>query len=110
MADKTTRIRELNDRFRTTLSGGKVYMTAGVDNFEPDVKARALEAMRTFNDFKTGNDPYREHDFGSLELDGHKFFFKIDYFSSDDPDLGAEDPSDAATTERVITLMLADEY
>ena len=104
------RIRALNDQFRTTLTGGKVYMTDGVAALAPEVRARALEAMRTFAAFTTGNDPYREHDFGAFELDGRKFFFKIDYYDKRDPDLGAEDPADAATTERVITLMLSEEY
>jgi hypothetical protein len=28
----------------------------------------------------TNNDPYGEHDFGSFELAGEKFFWKIDYY------------------------------
>jgi Protein of unknown function (DUF3768) len=110
MSDNTARIRELNDQFRTTLTGGKVYMTNGVDALAPDLKARALEAMRTFTAFTADNDPHKEHDFGAFTLEGTKLFWKIDYFDKRDPDLGAEDPADAATTERVLTLMLADEY
>ena len=55
------------------------------------------------------NDPYQEHDFG-VTLDDRKLFWKIDYFDKRDPDLGAENPADAETTERVLTLMLAEEY
>ena len=65
---------------------------------------------RTFDAFTAGNDPNGEHDFGSFELDGVKLFWKIDYYDKRDPDLGAEDPADATTTERALTLMLADEY
>ena len=64
----------------------------------------------TFTDFTKDNDPHREHDFGAFDVDGQRLFWKIDYFDQRDPDLGAEDPSDEATTERVLTLMLADEY
>jgi hypothetical protein len=110
MSDTTKRIRELNDRFRTTLTGGKVYMTAGVAAFSNDAKARALLQVVTFTDFTGHNDPHQEHDFGAFELDGQRLFWKVDYFDKRDPDLGAEDPSDEATTERVLTLMLADEY
>lgn len=110
MSDTARRICELNDRFRTTLTGGKVYMTAGVDALSHDEKARAIEAMRTFDTFTADNDPHREHDFGAFTLGGHKLFWKIDYFDKRDPDLGAENPADAKTTERVLTLMLAEEY
>jgi hypothetical protein len=110
MSSKTDRIRELNDRFRTTLQGGKLYMTDGVHALAPDIKTRALEAMRTFSVFTPDNDPHGEHDFGSFEIVDQKFFWKIDYFDKRDPDLGADDPSDPTSTERVLTLMLADEY
>ena len=60
--------------------------------------------------FTADNDPHREHDFGAFTLEGRKLFWKIDDFDTRDPNLGAEDPADAATTERVLTLMLADEY
>ena len=110
MSATAARIRKFNDQFRFTLQGGKVYMTAGVDALAPDVKARALMAVRTFDAFTSDNDPHREHDFGAFTLDGHKLFWKIDYFDKRDPDVGAEDPSNASTTERVLTLMLADEY
>ncbi|MGZ5042816.1 MAG: DUF3768 domain-containing protein, partial [Usitatibacter sp.] len=50
-----------------------------------------------------------EHDFGSFEAEGEKIFFKIDYF---DRTLThhSPDPADPAVTERVITIMLAEEY
>ena len=54
-------------------------------------------------------DPYEEHDFGSFEADGHKIFFKIDYYHST-LTVHSPDPSDPAVTNRVITIMLAEEY
>jgi hypothetical protein len=55
------------------------------------------------------NDPHEEHDFGAFEVEGHKIFFKIDYY---DATLTCHSPdaSDPAVTKRVITIMLAEEY
>jgi hypothetical protein len=65
--------------------------------------------VRRFSEFGPDNDPHGEHDFGVFEHDGHRFFFKIDYY---DPDLrfGSEDPTDPEKTTRVLTIMLAEEY
>lgn len=102
-------IATLNDRFRETFVGGSVLMTAGVQELGPEFVAAALGAVRAFKEFTKDNDPYREHDFGSLELDGQKLFWKIDYY---DPPMeyGSENPSDPEVTRRVLTVMLAEEY
>lgn len=113
MTDTATRIAALNDAFRKNpldRSLGKLYMTAGVNARGPEFVARAIAAVIAFDAFTNDNEPYREHDFGSFDLDGEKLFWKLDYYSMDDPDLGSEDPSDAAKTERALTIMLADEY
>src|SRR4029077_2821194 len=109
-ARKTShRIRVLNDNFRTTFIGGQVVMTSGVAALPIDVKARVLLATQSFKDFDEGNDPYREHDFASFEVDGENYFFKVDYYA---PDMqhGSEDPGDPEKTTRVLTIMRADEY
>ena len=106
---KTNRIRDLNDAFRRTFAGGKVVMTAGVDALPDMVKAAALQKAATFDQFNEDNDPLGEHDFGSFELCGRKFFWKIDYFDRA-MEYGSEDPSDPAKTTRVMTVLLASEY
>jgi hypothetical protein len=105
----TQRIRELNDAFRSTFRGGRVVMTSSVDELPSMVKAEALHKAATFADFTQDNDPYGEHDFGSFDLVGRKFLWKIDYY---DYDLqgGSEDPTDPQKTVRVLTLMLAEDY
>ena len=102
------KIRALNDAFRTTMTGGRGMMTAGVDALPSDVKAMVIRRVATFSEFTPDNDPHGEHDFGSFELGGRKFFFKVDYY---DPTLtyGSEDPADPAKTTRVMTIMLAEE-
>ena len=107
--DKRTRIRELNDAFRGTFSGGQVLLTPGINDLPSDVRAMAIRKVATFDAFTGDNDPHGEHDFGSFDLAGQKFFWKIDYH-----DLtlegGSEDPSDPKQTTRVLTIMRADEY
>ncbi len=76
------KIQQLNDAFRRSMSGGKVFMTAGVDALPSDVKAMVIRKVATFSAFTAHNDPHGEHDFGSFELAGRKFFWKIDYYVS----------------------------
>jgi hypothetical protein len=106
---KADRIRLLNDNFRTTFVGGKVVMTQGVAELPIGDRARVVLAVQGFAAFDAENDPHGEHDFGSFELAGETYFFKVDYYS---PDLngGSEDPADPEQTTRVLTIMRADEY
>ena len=107
--DKAGRIRVLNDNFRSTFVGGRVVMTQGVNALPLDTQARVLLAVRSFTNFTKDNDPHGEHDFGNFEVEGEKYFFKLDYYS---PDLesGSEEPEDPTVTTRVLTIMRADEY
>ena len=103
------RIRLLNDNFRSTYVGGRVVMTQGVNALPLDTKARIVLAVQSFDKFTADNDPHREHDFGSFEIEGETYFFKIDYYALD-MDGGSEDPADPDKTTRVLTIMRADEY
>jgi hypothetical protein len=106
MTDATT-TRDLNDRFRQTLVGGRVMLTRGIVG--RDDTQTILDRVRTFDDFSEGNDPYGEHDFGAFDQAGEKIFWKIDYYDAD-MTAGSPDPADAAVTTRVLTVMLAEEY
>jgi hypothetical protein len=55
--DRIARIRELNDAFRRTFSGGKVMMTCGVSELPNMVKAKALQLVAAFDQFTEDNDP-----------------------------------------------------
>ncbi len=65
--------------------------------------------MRRFTGFTEDNDPHGEHDFGALDIQNEKVFWKIDYF---DLALQAHSPNAAneGVTKRVLTMMLASEY
>lgn len=108
-ASKTDRIRVLNDNFRSTFAGGQVVMTSGVAALPDDTRAQLLAAVQSFSNFTKDNDPHGEHDFGSVEIEGVTYFFKLDYYAPD-MDGGSEDPADPKKTARVLTIMRADEY
>ena len=84
-------------------------MTAGVAALGAETVARIVKTIGVYDDFCHANDPHEEHDFGSFEVDGHTVFFKID--CCDKVLAGhSPDPTDPSVTERVITIMLAEEY
>lgn len=106
---KTETIRQLNDRFRRALTGGRVIITSGVQALGPHRLLGLLSIVRAYDTFDEDNDPYGEHDFGAFVEGGQKFFWKIDYYDLT-LEYGSEDPADPAKTVRVLTLMLSDEY
>jgi Protein of unknown function (DUF3768) len=108
-SENVRRIREFNDAFRTTFTGGLVVVTSGVDGLPADIKARVLHRVRTFREFTDDNDPHREHDFCAFFVAGNRYFGKIDYYDRD-MRFGSEDPADPEKTTRVLTIMRADEY
>jgi Protein of unknown function (DUF3768) len=99
-------IRVLNDNFRSTFIGGQIVMTAGVSELPLDVKAKVLLMVKAFNAFGEDNDPHGEHDFGNFEVAGETFFWKIDLY--EEPDV--KDSNGEPVVNRVLTIMLADEY
>ena len=66
-----------------------------------------LGRIKMFNDFNEDNDPFGEHDSGSLKWEDEKVFWKIDYYDKD-----LENWVDPLVPEckRQMTVMLADEY
>ena len=109
MTTDIDRIRELNDELRQDLIGGSAMITAGVAALGQQFVERVVQTIAVFDDFHHANDPHAEHDFGAFEIDDHKLFFKIDYFDSTF-NQASPDPADPTVTERVITIMLAEEY
>jgi len=106
---KSARIRALNDQLRRFGRGGRVMITSGIEAFGPGGVARVMAAVAAFDAFTGDNDPYGEHDCAILTVDGVRVLFKTDYY---DRNLAYHSPdaSDPAVTERVMTVMLAEEY
>ncbi|WP_428245487.1 DUF3768 domain-containing protein [Ferrovibrio sp.] len=108
--DQTARIRELNDAFRKSGGlGGRFMITTGVQALGPIRVAELCRQIIQFEAFTEDNDPYGEHDFGSIKDGGQTFFWKIDTYDKR-LEYGSPDPTDPKVTTRVLTLMLAEEY
>ena len=114
--ERAERIAALNDELRkdpTKRHLGFITMTQGVAALGPAfwVKVIARLASLEPKDYDPGNDPHGERDFSVFEVDGHKCYGKIDYFErGGNFTAGAEHPENVETTDRVLTVMLREEY
>ena len=108
-ASYTARVRALNDAFRQSGVGGQMLMTAGVAALPRDEQLGVVAAVMAFEAFGPGDDPYGEHDFGSLRIGPNHVMWKIDTYERSGR-AHSPDPSDPAVTSRVLTVMLAEEY
>ena len=108
-AQRRDRIRHLNDKFRQSLTGGRVMMTPGISELGPIKLLAIIDLVRSYSAFDDGNDPYGEHDFGAFRIVAERLLWKIDYY-----DLtltaGSPDPADSTVTCRVLTIMRASEW
>ena len=109
MTTKTEAIRALNDELRQNLATGTALMTAGVAALGAEAVARIVKTIAVYDDFCHANDPYEEHDFGSFEVDGHRSSSRSIITISALLPL-ARPIRSVGFTERVITIMLAEEY
>jgi hypothetical protein len=84
-------------------------LTSGMQANGDAFIAAVASAVKSFSEFNDNNDPWGEHDFGAVDVEGEKVFWKIDYYN---PDLtaGSENPANQGLTHRVLTIMLAGEY
>ena len=109
MNNEHLKIQKLNDSFRTNLSGGKVMITKGLSLLPPDDVNNIVRQVQNFNSFNKSNDPYGEHDFGAFDFKGNRIFWKIDYYDTEYL-FYSINPANEECTNRVLTIMLADEY
>ena len=123
--DRTTEIAALNEAARAgslatsrpDLTRAHADILAGED---PDPGTRQLNLMmgqhalrRLINEtpIDPGNDPHGERDFGVVEHQGHKIFWKVDVYANDGTFAwGSETPWDAQQSFRIVTVMLASDW
>ena len=102
-------IARLNDRLRTTGTGGAIVTTRGVCALPGFDLATLIGALQRYVAFDVDNDPLGERDFGDLDLFGAELLWKIDYYDLQ-LEYGSSDPADPTVTKRILTVMLASEY
>lgn len=123
--DRTDEIAALNDAARTgSLAASKTVFTRALANIlageDPDPRTRQLNLMmgqrslrRLINEtpIDQGNDPHGERDFGVVEFEGHKIFWKVDVYANDGTlSWGSETPWNAEQSFRIVTIMLASDW
>ena len=102
-------IATLNDTFRKTFTGGQVFLTAGIDSMSSEDKANIVSLVQNFDNFTPDNNPYSENDFGSFDYKDEKILWEIDYYDLNNQYM-SENPANPDITNRVLTIMLAEEY
>ena len=106
ISQKTQDIAKGNDIFRRDFNQEKIILTPGVES--SPYRNAIIESVKNFDDFNENNDPYGERTFAAFYVHGEKYFFKIDFFTSEF-EAGA-DPYEDSTFKRVLTVMRSDEY
>ncbi len=105
---RSQRIAQLNDECRDSLGAtGQLVVTQGIHELSVITRTALLAMIRDVQSF--GEDAWNEHDFGEIEVDGYRCFWKIDYFDKECV-YGSQDPADPDQTTRILTIMLASEY
>ncbi|KCV82451.1 hypothetical protein ATO10_05901 [Actibacterium atlanticum] len=103
-------VRDLNDAFRQHGSGkGSIMVTQGISRLGAEFVARVMKAVQQYNDYSEDNDPWGEHDFGAIEIEDLKIYWKIDPYDLELKEL-SPNPANPEVTHRVLTVMLASEY
>jgi hypothetical protein len=103
------RIRTMNDNFRTTFVGGLTVFSQAVAELPLDLKARAILAVQAFDAFDADNDPYHQHDFGSFQIAGETYLFKIDHYNLIGGLGGSRRPTSHHARIRILTVTTATE-
>jgi hypothetical protein len=83
-------------------------LTRAVAALDPITLAAIITAVREFDDFTPDNDPWGEHDFGQVRIDGLSYFWRVDAYDLV-LEFGSPDPTDDAVTKRILTVMMAED-
>ena len=109
LRSKSREIAAINDLARQTFLFCRLVFSQGLLRLEEHDLEQVVSLVRSFSDFTPDNDPYGEHDFGMVEYQGEKYFWKFDYYDRTET-YGSPEPSDPEETTRVLTIFLSSEY
>lgn len=124
--EQTVRIARLNDLARRAMGVAcTAVATAGFRSLTDNDQSQVRELIETFDAFTDDNDPYGERDFGTIyqltdgcwtterprsqDVERERVFWKLDYYDRN-MEFASEDAANPAVTQRVLTIMLSDEY
>ncbi len=100
------KIRKLNDLARLKINNCLIITSDGVDDL--DSYEIIMQSIATY-DFTEHKDPDDLHDFGVVWVEDQAVFWEIQCFEKD-LRTAAIDPSNSATTARVLSISLDEEY
>ena len=124
--EQTARIARLNDLARSAMGVAcTAVATVGFRSLPASDQSSVRELIETYDAFDEDSDPHGERDFGAVYQLGdgrwtterprardderERVFWKLDYYDRD-LRFGSEDPANPDVTQRVLTIMLAQEY
>jgi Protein of unknown function (DUF3768) len=124
--EQTARIARLNDVASSAMGVAcTAVATVGFRSLPEADQSRFRELIETYDAFDEDSDPHGERDFGTIyqlgdgrwtterprsrDEERERVFWKFDYYDRD-LQFGSEDAANPAITQRVLTIMLADEY
>lgn len=107
-AEYWRKIRDLNDQLRREMPHGSILLTRAVAQLDDTAIRAILRLVQEFNDFTPDNDPWLEHDFGQVTIDGTSFFWRCDAYDLD-LQWGSPDPTDETVTRRILTVMTSED-
>ena len=89
---------------------GRVFATAAVAARGRPFVLSCLRAVAGVTDFPPEDDPDGLRDFGAVEVEGARVWWKIDFYSDDRLEWGSERPDDPARTYRVLTILFPEDW
>lgn len=104
ISEPAAKVAALNDEYRHSMQDCTV--TRGIAMMGTAAN-EVFVRVRDYKEFNEDNDPYGEHDFGALVVDGVEVLWKIDYY---DESLKHWCDPLSPDCQRVLTIMLAEEY
>lgn len=106
---RAEQIARLNDQLRKQGGGGAIMLTRGVRMMTGFTPSELLAKLAAYTGFDIENDPHGERDFGDIDVAGTNLLWKIDYYDKT-MKFASPDPADPEVTERVLTVMLPEEW
>ncbi len=86
-----------------------LVLAPGIMQMPPEERELVIAKVRNFSQFTPQMDPRGEHDFGEFDHGGQRVFWKFDYQDKRSV-VRIADPVDDRFTQRLLTVLLAEEY